>query len=719
MTLKFAPLERGGPRGLSTLLPLLGLCGVLQAAQFGDFTYTDQGSYVTITDYPTFATGAVAIPASINGKPVKRIGSGAFSDCSSLTSVTIPAGVTILDQDAFAYCGSLGNVSFPSGLTTIGEDAFAYCHGITAVNLPAQVNYVGPGAFSTCSGLTSISVSASNPYFTSAGGVLFDKPKTTLRQYPSAMSGSYTVPSTVTRIGDEAFFGADGLTAVKIPAGVTTIGDLGFYGCDSLTQVSLPAALTTIGSNAFAYSGLTAIAIPNSVTSIGNHGFANCYSLASATISASVTSLGLGVFASCGSLTALAVSPNNIVYCSEGGVVFDKSKTTLVQFPSGFGGYYEVPPGVTSIAGSAFTGSRMLTAVSLPVGLTTIGSNAFAICSDLNYVDLPVGLTHIKSSAFWSCSSLTGVTIPSTVTSLEFYAFYGCSALSQATFRGNAPVMASVVFSSVPAAFEIRYYQNRTGFSTPTWLGFKTKNLGDLSEAPAEILVQTPSGGDLADNANTEDFGSLEPGEWAARTFTIRNAGEVPLTDLAATCDGSNAANFTVGFPASTSLPPGGSTTITVTFQATAGGEREALLSVFSNDADENPFEVALIGNARVPVPEIAISQPVGSGLVDEKAKKSFGTVVVGKTGNAKTFTITNKGTAKLTGLVIRKDGTHKADFKLGELEKTTLAAGASITFKVTFKPTAKGTREAAIHVGSNDADENPFDIKLTGMGAR
>ena len=93
--------------------------------------------------------------------------------------------------------------------------------------------------------------------------------------------------------------------------------------------------------------------------------------------------------------------------------------------------------------------------------------------------------------------------------------------------------------------------------------------------------------------------------------------------------------------------------------------------------------------------------------------------MVVGKTGTAKTFTITNKGTAKLTGLVIRKDGAHKADFKVGELGKTTLAAGASTTFKVTFKPTAKGTREAAIHIKSNDSNENPFDIKLTGMGAR
>ena len=103
---------------------------------------------------------------------------------------------------------------------------------------------------------------------------------------------------------------------------------------------------------------------------------------------------------------------------------------------------------------------------------------------------------------------------------------------------------------------------------------------------------------------------------------------------------------------------------------------------------------------------------------MDGTAKKSFGTVKVGKAGTAKIFTIKNTGTANLTGLAITKDGKQKAEFIVGPLAKTSLAAGASASFKVTFKPTAKGTRSAAIHIKSNDANENPFDIKLTGAGA-
>ena len=116
--------------------------------------------------------------------------------------------------------------------------------------------------------------------------------------------------------------------------------------------------------------------------------------------------------------------------------------------------------------------------------------------------------------------------------------------------------------------------------------------------------------------------------------------------------------------------------------------------------------------------PEITVEQPEGSNLVDGKAKKSFGTIVVGKTGVAKTFTIKNTGTANLTGLILTKDGANVTNFIVTQPVTSSLAPGASTTFKVSFKPTETGTRNAAIHIQSNDANENPFDILLTGMGA-
>lgn len=129
--------------------------------------------------------------------------------------------------------------------------------------------------------------------------------------------------------------------------------------------------------------------------------------------------------------------------------------------------------------------------------------------------------------------------------------------------------------------------------------------------------------------------------------------------------------------------------------------------------------QVSFIAKATtIPKPEIDVQQPPGSSLVDGTSKKSFGTVVVGQTGAAKTFTIKNTGTGQLSGLTLMLDGAQAADFIVSSLTKTSLVAGGKTTFTVKFKPSAKKTRTAAIHIKSNDANENPFDIQLTGLGA-
>ena len=123
--------------------------------------------------------------------------------------------------------------------------------------------------------------------------------------------------------------------------------------------------------------------------------------------------------------------------------------------------------------------------------------------------------------------------------------------------------------------------------------------------------------------------------------------------------------------------------------------------------------------NLRIPpVPEITVRQLDGAGLTDGKSKISFGSISTESSGRSKTLVIKNTGSARLTGLRVTKTGTHAKDFSVSPLATSSLAAGKSTTFKVTFKPSAKGTRSAEIHIGSNDSDEDPFDIKLTGLGA-
>ncbi|MEO5915885.1 MAG: choice-of-anchor D domain-containing protein [Luteolibacter sp.] len=236
--------------------------------------------------------------------------------------------------------------------------------------------------------------------------------------------------------------------------------------------------------------------------------------------------------------------------------------------------------------------------------------------------------------------------------------------------------------------------------------------------APEIVVEQQPAGTDLADGSNVS-FASLYVGTDVSLTFTIRNSGTANLTDLTITKDGTDAADFTItANPTAPLAAPDGTTTFTVKFAPTVAGSKVAAIHIASNDADEGSFDLNLFGTALVNLPEITVSQPAGVSLNDGTAKLSFGTVVIGKTGTAKKFIIKNNGKANLTGLALTKNGLNAADFVITAPAVTVLAPGKSTFFNVSFKPTAKGTRNAAIHLKSNDANENPFDIKLTGAGA-
>ncbi|MES2919932.1 MAG: choice-of-anchor D domain-containing protein [Verrucomicrobiota bacterium] len=231
-----------------------------------------------------------------------------------------------------------------------------------------------------------------------------------------------------------------------------------------------------------------------------------------------------------------------------------------------------------------------------------------------------------------------------------------------------------------------------------------------------EIVVEQLVGSDFA-SGDIQGFSSTATGASTSVTFSIRNDGSDDLTGLGITIDGTNGSDFEITTAPVAPISPAGVTSFTVKFAPTTAGTKTAALHIANNDPDEAPFDINLSGSAYVPVPEIAIQQPLGTELNDGSTRISFGTVVIGKTGRSKTFTIKNTGTGKLTGLSITKNGSQAKDFIVGSLSKTSVLPGASATFKVSFKPTAKGTRNAAIHIKSNDSNESPFDIKLTGAG--
>ena len=145
--------------------------------------------------------------------------------------------------------------------------------------------------------------------------------------------------------------------------------------------------------------------------------------------------------------------------------------------------------------------------------------------------------------------------------------------------------------------------------------------------------------------------------------------------------------------------------------------QRDGKIVVAGDSRNGSDYDFALVRYLGTTEPEIAVEQPAGNNLADGGAEIDFGNLAVDGGPAVRSFTVRNASTATLTGLAVSKDGANSGDFTVGALGATTLAPGDSTTFAVSFLPGAAGSRTAAIHIASNDADENPFDIALFGTG--
>ncbi len=407
----------------------------------------------------------------IIGDGITSIGNMAFSGCSSLTSITIPDSVTSIGDFAFSGCTGLTSITIPDSVTTINHNAFCNCTGLTSITIPDSVTNIGNFAFNGCKGLTSITVGNNNQNYSSQDGVLFNKDKTMLIQYPTGNDrAGYIVPNSVTSIGNSAFSYSKSLTSIVLNS-VTSIGGGAFGSCSNLTSIELNDGLTSIGEAAFRdCTGLTSVEIPDSVTSIGEYAFYSCTGLTSVTIGSNVTNIGKGVFNYCDSLIGIIVDSNNNHYCSQGGVLFNKEKTTLIAYPSGnsrtsyiipdsvtsideYAFYHctgltsiTIPDGVISIGVEAFRGCTGLTSITIPDSVTSIGSSAFYGCTGLTNIKIPESVTTISSQAFRDCRGLTSITIPDSVTSIGDYAFYGCIGLTSITIPDGVTSLGNYAF---------------------------------------------------------------------------------------------------------------------------------------------------------------------------------------------------------------------------------------------------------------------------------
>ena len=363
-------------------------------------------------------------------------GEMALAGCSNLTSLTLHSGLTnikgnnllggnmpyyhnlkdvryIIDSDLETYlqsnhpiindirCGikyylndqEITTLEIPSEITSIGDGVFLSSNSLTNLTLSSKITSAGKYAFNNCSNLKDVSyyihddlatyIQKGHPAFYLNCGIKYywnNQEITTLE-----------IPTSVTSIGNHAFYGCNGLTSVEFPSNLSSIGDWAFSNCSGLTSVVLPSSITKMGECVFYYcKNLSSVKLPSEITAISNSAFGVCISL------------------------------KNI----------------------------ELPAGITSIGNNAFTGCSNLQNINLPSGITTIGSGAFWDCSNLTNVILPSALTSIGNIAFVNCSNLANVTLSSNITSIGYSAFSDCKSLKNLTISKDVTSIKDIRFNN-------------------------------------------------------------------------------------------------------------------------------------------------------------------------------------------------------------------------------------------------------------------------------
>lgn len=531
----------------------LAIC-VLPAAAHAQFTFTTNSGALTLTGY-SGTSAAVTVPSSTNGMSVVRFGQYAFSNNSSVVSVTIPSSVTNYHYQAFYNCSNLRAVFF-QGVAPISPAPAAppVFSGVSNTTLYHLQGVSGWG--SSIDGLPAVLwdplVLGQLTYVTN-NGVL------TLTGY-TGPGGSVVVPSVINgrpviAVASQAFGNSSVLTGMTLPNTVTNLGDGAFAGCTTLTGITLP--LGTVGNGVFSNcTALIGLTVPNGLGIFGVSEFSGCSALTTVTIPGSVTNMGDRTFENCSNLNSVYLQSNAPVAAMT--VYSGANNVTNYYFPksSGWGTTLAGRPTVpilftyttnssSSIAITKYIGNSASVAVpdtlnGLPV--RTLGNGSFYGCGTLTNVSIGATVTNIAGQAFVGCSNLISInvsplnpvyssldgvlfdknqtallyypggrpgsyTIPNGVTHLPSYSFQYCFGLTVLTVPGSVTNIDTLAFNLDPALTAI-YFEGDA--PTVAWSGFDisspvtvyylpgtagwTDNLGGLWTAPRLPVVRINDG---------------------------------------------------------------------------------------------------------------------------------------------------------------------------------------------------------------------------------
>ena len=492
-----------------SLIMCMSLFGAIPASavQDGMFYYSISFDEATLTDVKTSASGTITIPDSFGGYPLTEIGNSAFKDCTLVTDIKIPNGVTTIRDYAFRNCSALESITIPDTVESLGGYAFFKCTSLPKLTVPNGVTQIGRCAFKDCTALKSI-----------------------------------TLPENITTVTEYLFENCTSLKTVKIPDKVTKIGTSAFRECACLTTITLPGGITQIKLNAFYNDGIeedfNAINIsdgndcflnakitladgsilgnnsgegnqggdesvsdpdtptepeaPNYYTysvssgeawitdvdesisgdvvipaTLGGFpvtriesGFRDCKNITTITIPATVFSIAYSEFSDCPLLTDIFVEEGNNWFFSKDGVLFRTTtfgEVYLVCYPSGKTSIsYSIPNGTVGIDGDAFNTSYLET-ITINKDLGSIGTFN---CSNLKVINVEEGNDDFKvvdgvlfsangNILFCYPAEKTGTsyTIPENVFSIVGNAFQYNTYLETVVLPKNLDTVGSYAFS--------------------------------------------------------------------------------------------------------------------------------------------------------------------------------------------------------------------------------------------------------------------------------
>ena len=329
----------------------------------------------------------------------------------------------VTDGKLVEYFGYSTGFAVPSGVTEISSGAFSRSPQMNAITISETVTTIPASTFDALKSLTAINVNANNTTFKSDGGVLFTKDGKTILRYPIAKTGtSYSIPTTVTTIGNSAFYWVRNLESITIPSSVTKVEAYGFDSCPkikiefssskwgSLTNVSGKTKYCNSEVNDYTIvkyndSTATSVNLPDFATYIKNGALPA--TLKTVILPKALTGYDAYLFDSLKALTAINLQSGNTSFKSVSGVLFSYDGKTLKRYPiAKTSESYTIPDGVTTIANSAFYNCANLKTVTIPSSVTTIENYGLATGTKLSTLKI-----NAKNPTIASTNALLNTTV--------------------------------------------------------------------------------------------------------------------------------------------------------------------------------------------------------------------------------------------------------------------------------------------------------------------